>query len=101
METQGIISKLDNDTVLQWLNSYIEVKMPNSWLNISINTNRTILHQICRFKMFNYVKHYVVEAKFFGMYYLSESSKLLTTMLLLSAYTCLTFYPWVLFQGFI
>ena len=39
MESQGIISRLDYDTVLQWLNSYVTVKSPMVSYIFALNLN--------------------------------------------------------------
>ena len=71
MEKQGIISKLDQNTATEWLNSFVIIKKPNGDLRIcldSTNPNKYIVRPVCNLNTLDEVSFKLKDTKFFSVF---------------------------------
>ena len=72
MKAQGIISKYDGrDISLEWLNSFVIVKKPNSSLCRCLDPtdlNKEITRAVCNAQTMDHVVHKLKDAKFFAVF---------------------------------
>ena len=93
MENAGMISKLDRNTPIPWLNSYVIVKKHNGSLRICLDPtdlNKYIVQPVCNSRTLDDVSHLLKDAKYYSVFDITKGffhlplgakSKLLTAML--------------------